>query len=161
MNGTSDNLIPLDDNTFIEAKALDVVEEIMARWPNLRVQYLNPDHFSDITDAPYRVIEFDKMNEPHVVLQVWEMDSSVITKLQAMSAQAMDLAKIVDEANAKMKAERDKAFRDEMDAKKDIALTAWKKAGSKFSYTDTDGTKKVFINDEHGRARVENVNDPL
>lgn len=67
---------------YVDYDVLGVIAEIQRIWPRLRVQYLDPDRFADLTDAPWRIVEMTPRG-PVVVMEVWNLDKSVIDKIWA------------------------------------------------------------------------------
>lgn len=137
--------IPLSDGSFIDEDVLGVVEEIRRRWPNLRVQYLDPSRAADVTDYPYRILELNKRNEWSVVYQCWELDNRVLIALANMDASRVDLDKKFEEEVAKAaKAKKDKE-EEVSGATKDVLATGAQvlRKQSSFSFKDEDGNKHV------------------
>lgn len=137
--------IPLSDGSFMDEDVLGVVEEIRRLWPNLRVQYIDPDRATDITDYPYRILELDRRGEWAVVYQCMELDNRAIVALANMDASKVDLEKKFEAEVAKVaKAKKDKE-EEVSGATKDIVSTGAKVLSrqSSFSFKDEDGQKHV------------------
>lgn len=133
-----------------ERDMLGVVEEIQYRWPNLRVQFLNPDFAKDLVDAPYQIVERTQDGRERIVLQVWNMDRSVLDKLHMMDQANVDVQKLYDDQVAKAKAEKDAKKAEESGANQDLLATGMKHLNSgklRFTFRDEEsGDLKVVKN---------------
>lgn len=131
-----------------------IAEEVVERWPNLRIQYLDPDRAS-VGDAPYRVVEYTQ-NGPVVVCDVWQLDQSLITKLMMSDASKFDIQKDIEKHNAKVKeAERkkvDEAFAEGADHIKS-ATEHLRKGKLEFRYTNQHGQKRIIRDEKDGGNR--------
>lgn len=126
-----------------------IVEEIAFRWPNLKVQFLNPQR-ANIEDAPYRVVEMTP-NGPRTVCDVWELDRRLIDRLHLMDSAKIDVLGALEAHNAKAKA-NETAKRDEyLGQGSDLiksTVTQFGKGKLEFNYTNEAGQKRVIT--EHG-----------
>jgi hypothetical protein len=130
-----------------ERDMLGVVGEIQYRWPNLRVQYLDPDSAKGLVDAPYQIVERTRDGRERVVLQVWAMDQTVLDKLHMMDQANVDVQKLYDDQVAKAKAERDAKKAEESGKAQDLLATGAKHLSSgKLRFT--------FRDEESGDLRV-------
>jgi len=133
-----------------ERDMLGVVEEIQYRWPNLRVQYLDPSRASGIVDAPYQIVERTQDGRERVVLQVWNMDRSVLDKLHMMDQANVDVQKLYDDQVAKAQAEKDAKKAEEAGVNQDLLATGMKHLSSgklRFTFRDEEsGDLKVVKN---------------
>lgn len=126
-----------------------VVEEIQFRWPNLRVLYLNPER-AGVMDAPYKIVEMTK-NGPMFVMDVWELDQRVIERLHLANGANVDVEKVIEKHNAKLKAEKERKAKEELADSSDKLATIIKhfdKGKMDFKYVNDHGQKREIT--EHG-----------
>ena len=145
----------LPDGTVAEVPGdmFGVVEEILYRWPNLRVQFLNPE-VAGVGDAPYRIIERTADGRELPVMDVWELDQRVIENLHLANGANVDVNKLVEEHNARVKREEKRVAQEELEDSSDKLKTALEHFGKgklEFKYTNDEGQKRVVRED--GRRR--------
>lgn len=109
-------LVELAQGVFIEEDVLGVVRAIQAYDENLVVQYLDPNQHSDITDAPYRIMEKCPDGHYRLVFSVWELDNRVLDRLHAADTQKHDILGRVDRSNNSVKLGWEKRYRAEIEA---------------------------------------------
>jgi len=114
-------LVDLGGGVLVEQDVLNVVEKIRAYDPNLEVQFLDPGRFSDITDAPYRVMELCADGAWRVVMTIWELDERVLERLAALDTQKNDILAGLDKANNAAKERRNARFREEIASVSEMA----------------------------------------
>lgn len=141
----------LPDGTVAEVPGdmFGVVEEILYRWPNLRVQFLNPE-VAGVGDAPYRIIERTPDGRELPVMNVWELDQRVIERLHLANGACVDIEKLVDEHNAKVQREEKRVAEDQLGESADKLATALEHFGKgkiEFKYTNDAGQKRVVRED--------------
>lgn len=145
----------LHDGTVAEVPGdmFRVVEEIRFRWPNLRVLFLNPER-AGVLDAPYKIVEMTQ-NGPMFVMDVWELDQRVIERLHLANGANVDVDKLVQEHNAKVRAEEKRKAKEELEDSTDKLATAIKhfdKGKLEFKFVNEHGQKRVV--NEHGARDV-------
>jgi len=135
-------LAEVDDDLF------GIVSEIKRLWPNLTVQFLDPDR-AGLSDPPYRIVEHT-INGPVQVMALWSLDSTVLDKLHMSNSQRVDIEALVDKENAKVKA-AEKAKTEEDNAQgADIAasiMNHFNHGKLEFNYTNEHGEKRVVRED--------------
>jgi len=142
----------------------DIVGEITYRWPNLWVQYANPDSPVNkrgicLGDAPYRIMERTP-NGPVPVFSFWKLDHSVIDRLHMLNSANVDVLAEMDKANAKLKADMQTKAAEELAESADMAQSTLKHFGKgkiKFSYTNEHGEKRVIVDGLNGPDRKTKV----
>lgn len=143
-------LVAIGNGALVESDVLGVVTEINRRWPNLRVQYLDPDSSFGVVEAPYQIIETsEKDGREYVVKQVWELTTETIRELEAINTHNVDLDWVINEANRKARLRQDKEWKDSIaDANEKAAAVL---RSNKDRYSLTDGDKKITFrsNGEH------------
>ena len=151
---TAKRLIELGRGVRVENDVLGVVEEIRRIWPVLDVQFLDPDRFETITDAPYRIIERCADGFDRVVFTTWTLDKSVIERIwnaDSLRGSALDR---IDANNNKLKAGERQRFKERMDEASD--LTKHILGNPRTSYTfKNDAGEIVTIQDDKGIVKRE------
>lgn len=138
-------LVELATGEFMEEDAYGIVRRIMEYDPNLRVQYLDPERASDITDAPYRILEMCPDGIPRVVFTVWELDERVVERLFRADSQKGNILHGLDGSNLLAKQGRERRYNDEEDALKEMVADVL--ASPKDTYKATNpvtGEKHTF-----------------
>lgn len=105
-----ERLVAIADGVYVQKDVLNIVEKIQAYDPNLKVKYLDPDGpAAGMFDAPYLVVEECPDGIDRVVCQVWTLDETVYETIVGADtyrhAKQIDMLKIIDEQNRKVKAE--------------------------------------------------------
>jgi len=149
----SPEMIAIGNGAIVERDVLGVAAEISRRWPNLRVQYLEPGSSFGVTEAPYQIVERGKNGKEYVAMQVWQLDSSVIKRLEAIDTNYVDIDAVVTRANENAKREQRRLEQESMhEAHEKFAAVV---RSPKDTYVVTDGDKKITIrsNGEHDVRR--------
>lgn len=138
------------NGSYVDRDLLGIVEEIHRQYPELRVQYL--EIATKLDQAPWRIIEKCKDGVDRVVLSVWQLDHTVLWKLQGIDVfKNPNLGKDLEEHNRKVKEniKKENAKKREEDRQLTAAIIKADKAFSfKSPHTDekltirTDGTVK-------------------
>lgn len=144
-------IVDIGGVTF-ESDLLGVIGEIQSRWPELRVQFIDPAK-AEPGDAPWRIVEDCKDGFTRMVMSVWELDKRVIDRLFAADMHNPDFLKNLDDINAAVRKDQQRRFRDEMDEVKEIVkfvaespkgrVTAPTADGGVFLFDDTSPGKRV------------------
>lgn len=145
-NSGSPATVKLDDGVFVERDVLNIVEKIREYDPNLRVQYLDPQKFEDITDAPYRIVEVCPDGEVRPVFSVWTLDETVLEKIYLADNQKHDILAAIDGKNLLVKKDKERRYQEERDEAKDIIVHVLKSPKGKYSFKNPMG-KMVVIDD--------------
>jgi len=150
-------LVEVPDGLF------DIVGEIESRWPNLWVQYCNPDHATSskrvgpaLGDAPFRIMERTQ-GGPVVVMTAWKLDQAVIDRLHLLNSANVDVLAEIDKANAKlrkdMETEREESFSEAADTSK-VVLKHFAAGKVTFNYTNDAGEKRIIREGYNGPRKV-------
>lgn len=115
------SLVQLDDGSLIQDDVLRIVERVSEYDPNLKIQYL--PWAGGVDQAPYRLVEKGKDGEWRKVFDIWELDQRVLDRIYAADSHKLDLLKLIDEHNAKAKADKEKAREEEAERDKDIVAS--------------------------------------
>lgn len=133
----------------IEDHVASVVYELQERFPELKLQYLEPDPRTPIAlrDPPYVIVENCADGVERVVKRVWQLDSRLIDELYAMRdlTVAQLEAKFQQEqakARAAQKAEADL----EREKAKDIAEHVFKSPKTSYTFKNDEG-KLIKVTD--------------
>lgn len=138
-------LVELATGEWMEEGAYEIVRKIQEYDPNLRVQYLDPERASDITDAPYRILEICPDQIPRVVFSVWELDERVIERLHRADTQKGNILFGLDGANLLAEKQRHRRYEDEEDALKEMVADVLRSPKEKYSATNpVTGEKHEF-----------------
>lgn len=128
----------------IDHDVLGVVAEIQRRWPNLRIQYLDPDSTVDLVDAPYQVVEKDRAGVDRVIKQVWSLDSSLIDDLAMFDSFAgFDLQAHLDKADAKKRKVETDAWEERKGQMRELTTDLSKSTKDTWTFVDPETEKKV------------------
>lgn len=134
-------LAEVDDDLF------GIVEEIRFRYPNLRVQFADPSRCG-VEDPPYRIVERTAKGDVQV-LAVWNLDRTVLDKLQLMDSHNVDIEKLIADTNAKIKKEKEyKAEQSNLEGADLLTSiqTHFNKGKLKFEYDN--GTEKRIVRED-------------
>lgn len=146
-------LADVDDDLY------GIVSEIKRLWPNLTVQYLDPDR-AGLSDPPYRIVEHTQTG-PVQVMAVWALDSTVLDRLHMSNSQRVDIEALVDKENARVKAqEKAKEAEDNAQGADLLAsvMNHFNHGHVKFNYTNEHGEKRVVREDGRvGPKKIEVV----
>lgn len=115
-----------------------VVQEIRDRWPQLQVQFCNPD-LADPSDAPYRIIEMGRDGQWYEVMAIWEMDRRVIDRLYDSDITRTDVLRRVEESERKAREEQKLKELAEFEEANDIATHALTSRQSKYKIHNSKG----------------------
>lgn len=126
----------------VDDDVMGIVNEIRRLWPDLRVQYLDPDRFADLTDSPYIIV--DQMGRK--VLGVWQLDKRVLEQLSLRDKSQKELQKLFDKEEAKAKKEREDKEQELRDEKKDVLKHVFSSPKGTYSFKNEQG-EKVIISD--------------
>jgi hypothetical protein len=159
-------LAPNGDIVEVPEDLFRIRDEIEARWPNLWVTYLNPDHPTSakrvglaLGDAPFAI--WERTSEgPRFVLSVWKLDQSVIDKLQLVNGANGDVLERIEKENAKLRKdltrEHEEVFAEGADMMKSM-IRRFGEGKLQFSYTNEHGEKRVVKEGYNGRDRKTKV----
>lgn len=92
-------LAEVDDDLF------GIVNEIRFRYPNLKVQFADPSRCG-VQDPPYRIVERTATGDVQV-LAVWNLDRRTLDQLELMNSHNVDIEKLIEDTNAKIKKEQE------------------------------------------------------
>lgn len=142
-------LVELAQGMYVQADALNIVEKIRERYPTLDVQYLDPNRFPELTDAPYRIVEKCPDGHVRVVFTTWKLDELVLERIYAADTRKHDVLGILEAKNARAERESNQRFRDRLAEKSDILVHALKSPKSSYSFKKEGeaGVEKVVIKD--------------
>lgn len=108
-------LYEMANGQLIEEDVLGIVSRIQQYDPNLIVQYLDPDK-SEISDAPYRVMEKCPDGNFRMVMECWTLDERVIERLHRADTQKFNVLEGVDNTNHLVNKNIKQRYRDEQAA---------------------------------------------
>lgn len=131
-------LAEVDDDLF------GIVHEIRFRYPNLYVQYGDPSRCG-VSDPPYRIVE-RTANGDVQVLAVWHLDRRTLDQLELMNSHHVDIQKLVEDTNAKIKKENEyKAEQEGLEGADLVTsmINHFQKGKLKFNYRDAENEKRV------------------
>jgi hypothetical protein len=139
-------LIEIAPGIAVEQDVLGIVEEVTARWPHLRVQYLPPERFTEVTDAPYQVVEQLPDGRDVLVCQVWTLDRRLIDQLHAADTWALkfkqDMLFAMEQQNANRRADIKKENRERTDAEDEMVADVLRSPKDTFTATNPVTGKK-------------------
>ncbi len=132
--GVSPAHVRLEDGSIIEQDVLGIIEKVMEYDPNLRVQYLDPDRFPEMTDAPFRIIERCPDGLDRVVFSVWTLNEEVMHRLYAADNKKTDVIWQMDRTNQAARASKERRFAEEREESKDIIEHVLKSPKGKYTF---------------------------
>lgn len=142
---TQKRLVELATGEWMEEGSYEIVRKIQEYDPNLRVQYLDPERASDLTDAPYRILELCPDGIPRVVFTVWELDERVIERLHRADSQRGNILQGLDGRNLLVEKARKRRYDDESDALKGLVADVLRSPKDTYSATNpVTGEKHTF-----------------
>lgn len=146
---TAQRLIDLGRGVRVESDVLGVVEEIRKRWPVLDVQFLDPERFGDLTDAPYRIIEHCADGFDRVVFTTWTLDKSILDRIWAADNLRGSVLERVDANNTFVRAGERQRFKERLAEAADLAKHVLKNPKTSYSFKNTEG-EFVKVEDDRG-----------
>ena len=108
------------DGNIVERKSLEIVEAIKAIIPNLDVLCLDPSHVTGLGDDPFIIAEMGPDGVHRKVFGCMELNSSVLDRIRMADSERFDIQKIIDDENALVRKNAEKAYREKMDAAKEL-----------------------------------------
>lgn len=77
-------IVQVADGVYIQGDVFGIAKRIMETWPELTIQYLEPDPFNnDLTQAPYRIVERCPDGSTHVVVYTWQLTEKTMEEIHA------------------------------------------------------------------------------
>jgi len=124
----------------IEDDVMGVVNEIHDRWPDLRVQYLDPERFPDLADAPFQIVDSTGYGD----MQVWQLDRRVVDQLSLRDRSQRDLKALVDKEFERSKREKEAVEGSVRAEKKDVLNHIFRSPKGSYTFKNDRGeTVKV------------------
>lgn len=123
-----------------------VVKEIYARWPNVRVKYLDPDHVAAPNDRPFMVVEVDERGGEHIIFTCDAIDERVIEQLKRNDQHHVDLEEVFRRETEKIQKAEEYKEEQESGAVQDlleVGIRHFNRGKLKYRWTDEYGDKKV------------------
>ena len=143
-------LIAIGAGVVVERDVLGVAAEIQRRYPNLRVQYLEGMSMG-VTEAPYQIVESGKDGNDYVFMQVWELNDSVLDRIEQHNTHSVDLDAVVNKANENARKAQEKLYKESLAEAHEKAAAVIKTP--KDTYTMRDGDKTIKFR-SHGKHDV-------
>ena len=142
-------LVELSQGMYVEADALNIVEKIRERYPTLDVQYLDPNRFPDLTDAPYRIVERCPDGYTRIVFTTWKLDELVLERIYAADTRKHNVLDILETNNRRAEEASKQRFRDRLAEQTDVMMHVLKSPKGTYSFTKEGpaGVEKVVIKD--------------
>ena len=143
-------LAEVDDDLF------GIVHEIRFRYPNLYVQFADPSRCG-IQDPPYRIVERTAQGDVQV-LAVWSLDRRTLDQLELMNSHNVDIQKLIEETNAKVKKEKEyKVEQDNLEGADVVAsmIKHFNKGRIEFKYDN--GNEKRIVREDGNFAKKSGV----
>lgn len=140
------------DGNIIERKSLYLVEKIKDYDENIEVLCVDPDRADSPFEEPFQIAEW--VNTPtgrelRIMFGVWELNDLVYERiLQTDAHNGVDLQKVIEDHNKKVKAEQDRKAAEKADARKDLVTTIVKDRKSQFTFKRESDDALVTIYDD-------------
>ena len=148
------------DGNIVERKMLYLVEKIKDINPDLEVVCLDPDNADNPFEEPFLICE-RVGDQLFKIFGVWELNDSVIERIHLADTQKFDVQKMIDDTNAKVRAEEKRRYKEKREEKTDIvasAIEAFESNKSAFSFTRPEDGATVTLYDDRP-AKVEKDGD--
>lgn len=139
------------EGATVERDVLGIIAEIQRRWPELKIQYLNPDRTSEPGDAPWRIVETCKDGVDRLVCSVWQLDNRVIDRIHAADMLNPGFLAKIDAQNAAVRLNMERRFREEMDEAKDVVAHIARSPKGRYSAPTADGGLYLFDDTTPGK----------
>lgn len=133
------------DNHIVERKALEIVEAIKLYDPNIEVVCLNPEMASPF-DEPFLICE-RRGDQLFKIFGCWELNETVLVRVKQADAKNIDIQKLIEETNAKVRKEQEAKNLEERGAAKEVVAAIAANPKSSYSWKKEDGTKVTFYED--------------
>jgi hypothetical protein len=127
----------------VDDDVMGIVSEIRDRWPELTVQYLDPDRFPELTDTPYRIVE---ASSGCVVLGVWQLDRRVIDQLSLRDKSKAELVKLFNKEEELAKKKREAVGAEVRAENRDVLDHVFASPKGTYTFKNREG-KKVTVTD--------------
>lgn len=150
---TGKRLIDLGRGVQVESDVLGIVQEIRKRWPVLDVQFLDPEKFSELTDAPYRIVEHCADGFDRIVFSTWKLDSTVFDRIYAADNLRGSILERVDANNNKLKADQKQRYKESLEEAADMTKHILR-AGTTYRFRNMSN-ELVTLEDDKGVVKRE------
>jgi len=120
----------------VDDDVMGIVSEIRDRWPELTVQYLDPDRFAEITDTPYRIVEVDT---GYCVLGVWQLDRRVIDQLSLRDLSRRELDELFKKEDEQVKKDKQAVGAEVRAEKRDVLEHIFRSPKGSYSFKNDEG----------------------
>lgn len=151
---TGKRLVELGRGVQVEKDVLGIVEEIRRLWPVLDVQFLDPNRFEQLTDAPYRIIERCADGFDRVVFTTWTLDKRVIERIWSADTLRGSILDRIDANNNALKAGERQRFKERMDEAADLAKSILNHPSTSYTFRN-NADELVTLQDDKGVVKRE------
>lgn len=131
--------IKLEDGSVVERDVFSISQIIAERWPELRIMYLDPSRVAEVNDPPYKIVEKCKDGNYREVMRVWQLDYSVIRRLELADTHSVDVEALLDGLVAKEQAKTKAKYSEANEQIKDIAVSALTTPKKKYTFKTENG----------------------
>lgn len=146
---TGEEYINVDGN-LVEKDALRVAEAVNDYDPNLFIVCVDP-HTAAINDAPFMVCEKGNDGVMRRIFEVWELNSTVLERIEAADTTRHDVQARIEHINAEVRGEWTERYKERKGVFGDLMLSGLKNKKSSFSYRhpDTGELKTIYEDGRH------------
>lgn len=124
----------------VDDDVMGVVSEIRDRWPDLTVQYLDPDKFPELTDTPYIIVD----SQGRKVMGVWQLDRRIIEQLALRDRSARELHQLVAREEERARKEREAEKQEARGEAKDVMNHIFRSPKGSYTFkNDKDEIVKI------------------
>lgn len=141
------------DGMVVERRALHIVEKLQEINPDLLVLAVDPARTEGLLEEPYQICEIGADGRVYKIFGVWELDDSVITRVQLADSRKFDIEAEIVKNNQQIKDQHRKEFEEKLDAQKDLVASIVDNNKSSYSYREEETGDLITIYDDKPSKR--------
>ncbi len=134
------------DGNMVEKDALHIAERLAEYDPAIHVICIPPE-LAGINEAPFIIAELCPDGEMRRIFECWELNASVIERVQFADSHHYDVQSKIDYANSKVYRQQQQRYEERRLETIDISKHVLKTKQSKFTFRNEDGTKTTIFDD--------------
>lgn len=134
------------EGNLVEKDALAIAERLADYDPNLYIICVDPN-VADFTEAPFMVAELCPDGQMRKIMEVWELNNSVIERVMQADTSKYDVLTEMDKINAKIKLNNQQRYEEVMLENKEMATSIIQSPKTSYTFPNSHGgISKVFYN---------------
>lgn len=134
------------EGLLVERDVLGIIEAIQDYSDRLVVMYIDPNR-ADFSSAPWLIAERCNDGLLRRVMEVWELDKTVLDRIRAADTHTLDVLDAIGNHNAKVRLEKERHFKDEAAELNDLMVAVLKNPKTTYSFPTPMG--EIVTLDDH------------